>query len=112
MSAGCEMSKKHASERSEFVLFANASSQPARMIRSSWRGSRLNAHTISMEHSVSQTPVSDIDLQKDRSVVLSGPGIQHVGPHNEIFDALADQEVVDSPSAVIDFARSDPLCPP
>ena len=55
---------------------------------------------------------SDADLQKDRSVILPRAGIHHIRPHYAVFDALADQEIVDPPSAVVDLARSDPLGPP
>ena len=45
-------------------------------------------------------------------MVLPGTGVQHIRADDAVFNAIADQEIVDSPSAVVDLAGPDPLGPP
>ena len=45
-------------------------------------------------------------------MVLSGTGVDHLRFFDLFSDAVAHQEIVDSPSRVIDLAGPDPLSPP
>ena len=55
--------------------------------------------------------MSEIDFQQDRGVVLPGSRTDHLGFFHPVLDPVADQEIVDSPSGVIDLAGLDPLRP-
>ena len=58
------------------------------------------------------TLVSDVNLQQDRRMILSGTGVDHLRFFDLLFDAVAHQEIINSPSRVIDLAGPDPLSPP
>ena len=45
-------------------------------------------------------------------MILSGTGVDHLRFFDLVFDAVAHQKIVNSPSRVIDLAGPDPLSPP
>ena len=56
--------------------------------------------------------VADINFQQNRSVILTRAGINHLRFSYLIFDAVAYEEVINTPARVIDFAGLDSLTPP
>ena len=55
---------------------------------------------------------SEVHFQEDWCVVLAGAGVYHFGPDYPILDPLTDQEIVNPPAGVVDFAGLHSLGPP